>query len=73
MAGRVVGALSLISKALSIVLRAFADSGTQPNRARSDQEDHEYAALNRRSILTVSENVTWVRMDLILAVASLTE
>jgi hypothetical protein len=73
LAWRVVGTLSLISKALSIVLGAFAGSGMQANSAGSDQEDHEYAALKRRSILTVSENVTWVRMDLILAVASLTE
>jgi hypothetical protein len=73
LAWRVLGTLSLISKALSIVLGAFSDSGTQANSAGSDQEDHEYAALKRRSILTVSENVTWVSMDLLLAVASLTE
>jgi hypothetical protein len=54
-------------------LGAFADSGTQLNSAGSNQEAYEYAALKRRSILTVSENVIWVRMDLILAVASLTE
>jgi hypothetical protein len=53
--------------------RSQAESGTQANSAGSDQQDHKHAALKRRSFLTVSENVTWVRMELILAVASFTE
>jgi hypothetical protein len=58
---------------VSVARRRSEDSGTQANSAGSDQGDPEYAALKRRPILTVSENVTWASMDRILAVASLTE